>query len=327
MVHKEAPHVFACGAFSFETNLLCRSAGSRCLRDVHPNFTKPGTYHQLVSSLDTSFAAHIYHMEMNTPAGVSVWQRLSFPLGLQLVCLSVEGSLSVLLQQQHTERAELLAFFFQFWSWVWEASDPCNEMWVCSFNFNLYWYLMMPCLLRMRWQTQSGAQQQSHHRTWSCWHFYFRSFIMNPWPMLCLLCCSAAVMLMHPSPPEHNRIQLGPTWVVHVGATHRIFLPTGGLHEQFWFCDLPASLEDFESQRQVISICEDVFFEPPVLRFSMAMRGAFQNEHDTVQNSDSYGSGVEKGNINENVRCTSFRVKFQLHLPVPIDTLAGQTGY
>ena len=44
-------------------------------------------------------------------------------------------------------------------------------------------------------------------------------------------------------------------------------------HVPFFSCDLPASLEDIESQCQVMSICQDVFFERPVLqRFSTAVR-------------------------------------------------------
>ena len=46
---------------------------------------------------------------------------------------------------------------------------------------------------------------------------------MVPRPMLCLLCCSAAVML-HAPPTELDRIQLA-----HIGAAHRIFRSTGEL--------------------------------------------------------------------------------------------------
>ena len=55
----------------------------------------------------------------------------------------------------------------------------------------------------------------------------------------------------------------------------------------FLICDLPASLEDIESQCQVMSICEDLFFERPVLqRFSTAVRDIFQHERDTGLLSD-----------------------------------------
>ena len=44
-------------------------------------------------------------------------------------------------------------------------------------------------------------------------------------------------------------------------------------------CDLPASLEDIESQCQVMSICQDVFFERPVLqRCSIAIPGILEHQ-------------------------------------------------
>ena len=128
----------------------------------------------------------------------------------------------MVLQHQHTEIAGLLAFF--------NFSEPCLGSFRAlsrdvSLQFelhSLYWYLIMPCLFRLRRQTDTTwGTAAIQHRTWSCWRFNFRSCLMNPWPMPChatpAICCSAAVMLlMHAPPPEHNRTQLGPTLVRHI---------------------------------------------------------------------------------------------------------------
>ena len=66
-------------------------------------------------------------------------------------------------------------------------------------------------------------------------------------------------------------------------------------HVAFWSCDLPASLEDIESQCQMISLFEDVFFKHPVLqRFSIAIRASIIQFRTLVGHGTS---GAEKGNI------------------------------
>ena len=56
---------------------------------------------------NSCFARKIIFMEMNIPASLS---EAELPLGLQLACLLVKGTETVLLQQQHTVSAECRCF-------------------------------------------------------------------------------------------------------------------------------------------------------------------------------------------------------------------------